>query len=240
LTFNAAPLPAPRGQTACDNCTRGGSTALTPRRPNRVAQPFLLFAPAGRTSGDLSSISWGARWTPPHVRKCHQMSSKEHMQLGWVILWVLRTAPPRATPRLGGAALRPLPLCTFAICLGLGGVAPPLAVPRAARGTCRGGRRACWSPFCFAAGQGPRDFKNPPPDFQARWPGTQFLYLNGAHDAQEEAVETRSNLRALAEYAEKAAQDGSRKWAVESTQSGGNGGATRPAIYDRTAEQGKR
>jgi hypothetical protein len=31
------------------------------------------------------------------------MSSKEHMQLGWVVRWVLIT--PRATPRLGGAAV---------------------------------------------------------------------------------------------------------------------------------------
>jgi hypothetical protein len=48
------------------------------------------------------------RWTigPPHVRnksvrKCHQMSSKEHIQLGWVVRWVLST-PPGRTPRLGG------------------------------------------------------------------------------------------------------------------------------------------
>jgi hypothetical protein len=38
---------------------------------------------------------------PPHVRKCRQMSPKEHIQLGWVVRWVLST-PPRATPRLGG------------------------------------------------------------------------------------------------------------------------------------------
>jgi hypothetical protein len=43
-------------------------------------------------SGGLYPISWGARWTPP-VRKCHQMSSKEHMQLGWVVRWVLSTPP---------------------------------------------------------------------------------------------------------------------------------------------------
>jgi hypothetical protein len=42
----------------------------------------------------------GARWTPlpvPRspfaVRKCHQMPSKEHMQLGWVARWVLSTPP---------------------------------------------------------------------------------------------------------------------------------------------------
>jgi hypothetical protein len=31
---------------------------------------------------------------PPRVRnKCHQMSSKEHIQLGWVVRWVLSTPP---------------------------------------------------------------------------------------------------------------------------------------------------
>jgi hypothetical protein len=33
---------------------------------------------------------------PPHVRKCHQMSPKEHIQLGWVVRWALSTpsGPP--------------------------------------------------------------------------------------------------------------------------------------------------
>jgi hypothetical protein len=30
---------------------------------------------------------------PPPVRKCHQMASKEHIQLGWVVRWVLSTPP---------------------------------------------------------------------------------------------------------------------------------------------------
>jgi hypothetical protein len=61
----------------------------------------------------------------------------------------------------------------------------------------------------------------------------------GARDVQEEAVETRFNLRALAEYAEKAAPRGSGTNELQSTQSSGNSGATRPAIYDRTAKHGK-
>jgi hypothetical protein len=36
---------------------------------------------------------------PPHVRKCHQMSSKEHIQLGWVVRWVLSTPPGQPAPR---------------------------------------------------------------------------------------------------------------------------------------------
>jgi hypothetical protein len=53
------------------------------------------------------------RWTlgvgSPHVRKCHQVSSKEHIQLAPTRLgrplgpWHL--APPRATPRLGGVCV---------------------------------------------------------------------------------------------------------------------------------------
>jgi hypothetical protein len=41
---------------------------------------------------------------PLPVRKCHQMPSKEHMQLGWASS-VGSLAHPRATPRLGGAAV---------------------------------------------------------------------------------------------------------------------------------------
>jgi hypothetical protein len=59
--------------------------------------------------GGIFSVSWGARWNlePPAFAsaiKCHQ-TSKEHIQLGWVVRWVLSTPPapgPRATPRLGG------------------------------------------------------------------------------------------------------------------------------------------
>jgi hypothetical protein len=57
---------------------------------------------------------------PLPVRKCHQMSSKAHMQLDRVVRWVLST-PARATPRLAGRwAVRrrvmpvlPLLLCTY-------------------------------------------------------------------------------------------------------------------------------
>jgi hypothetical protein len=52
--------------------------------------------------GDLLSFLGGVLVGHPRVRKCHQMSSKEHIQLGWVVRWVLSTPPARATPRLGG------------------------------------------------------------------------------------------------------------------------------------------
>jgi hypothetical protein len=58
----------------------------TPNNPIRRSGCLLR-------AGGVISISWGARWTP-HVRKCHhQMSSKEHIQLGWVVRWVLSTPP---------------------------------------------------------------------------------------------------------------------------------------------------
>jgi hypothetical protein len=94
--------------------------------------------------GGLSSISWGARWTPPPVRKCHQMSSKEHIQLGWVVRWVL-IAPSRATPRLGGVYVS----CQYFPCsivlalrdLGLRlGVKAPLPLRASSRGVLPGAR----------------------------------------------------------------------------------------------------
>ena len=50
----------------------------------------------------------------PHVRKCHQMSSKEHIQLGWVVRWVLSTPPghPAARRRVRVVPVLPLLLCT--------------------------------------------------------------------------------------------------------------------------------
>ena len=50
----------------------------------------------------------------PHVRKCHQMSSKEHIQLGWVVRWVLSTPPghPAARRCVRVVPVLPLLLCT--------------------------------------------------------------------------------------------------------------------------------
>jgi hypothetical protein len=65
-------------------------------------------------TGDLSSVSWGARWTPPpHVRKCHQMSSKEHIQLDWVVRWVLSTPPGHPT---AGRCVRVVPVLPLLLC----------------------------------------------------------------------------------------------------------------------------
>jgi hypothetical protein len=50
----------------------------------------------------------------PHVRKCHQMSSKEHVQLGWVVRWVLSTplGHPAARRCVRVVSVLPLLLCT--------------------------------------------------------------------------------------------------------------------------------
>jgi hypothetical protein len=79
---------------------------------------------------------------PLPVRKCHQMSSKEHIQLGWVVRWVLSTHP-RATPRLGGVSVscQYFP-CSFVLALrelGLRlGVKAPLPLRASSRGVLPG------------------------------------------------------------------------------------------------------
>jgi hypothetical protein len=50
---------------------------------------------------------------PPHVRKCHQMSSKEHIQLGWVVRWVLSTPPGHPT---AGRCVRVVPVLPVLLC----------------------------------------------------------------------------------------------------------------------------
>jgi hypothetical protein len=66
---------------------------------------------------------------PPPVRKCHQMLPKEHMQLGWVVLWVLSTHTP-GHPTAGRCGrvvpVPPLLLCTrpARACPSVGGQIP--------------------------------------------------------------------------------------------------------------------
>jgi hypothetical protein len=83
---------------------------------------------------------------PPPVRKCHQLPSKEHIQLGWVVRWVPNT-PPRVTPRLGGVyvSCQYFP-CSFALALrDLGlrlGVKAPLPLRASSRGVLPGAPNA--------------------------------------------------------------------------------------------------
>jgi hypothetical protein len=62
----------------------------------------------------LNSQFPGVLVGPPHVRKCHQMSSKEHIQLGWVVRWVRSTPPghPAARRCVRVVPVLPLLLCT--------------------------------------------------------------------------------------------------------------------------------
>jgi hypothetical protein len=92
-------------------------------------------------AGGLYPVPWvggGAPWALDPLPFASAISdairshllSKEHMQLGWVVRWVL-SSPPRTTPRLGGAAVscQYLP-CSFLLAprapaLRLGIKAPP-------------------------------------------------------------------------------------------------------------------
>jgi hypothetical protein len=102
----------------------------------------------------------GARWTPSRfplpVRKCHQMSSKEHIQLGWVVRWVLSTPPPPGGHPAAGRCGRVVPVpsllllpmaaaalpCSFVLALrelGLRlGVKAPLPLRASSRGVVPG------------------------------------------------------------------------------------------------------
>jgi hypothetical protein len=66
---------------------------------------FRLRVSGLRSPGDVPAQFPWVLVGPPSVRKCHQMSSKEHMQLGWVVRWVLSTPPGH--PTAGGWAAQP-------------------------------------------------------------------------------------------------------------------------------------
>jgi hypothetical protein len=87
------------------------------RGPGPVPRPG---APPGQLAAShatqgVSSQFPGVLVGPPPVRKCHQVSSKEHIQLGWVVRWVLNTPPP-GHPAAGRCRrvvpVPPLLLCT--------------------------------------------------------------------------------------------------------------------------------
>ena len=82
---------------------------------------MLLFSTSSLRLGVWWAISQGVSSQfpgvlvgTPHVRKCHQMSSKEHIQLGWVVRWVLSTPPghPAARRCVRVVPVLPLLLCT--------------------------------------------------------------------------------------------------------------------------------
>jgi hypothetical protein len=97
---------------------------------NKPPTPCHQQPPAGAlrmsdvciSAGGLYPIPWGARCVgPPPVRKCHQMPSKEHMQLGWVVRWVLSTPPGHPTAGRRCGRVVPVPAsyypCSFVLAL---------------------------------------------------------------------------------------------------------------------------
>jgi hypothetical protein len=95
---------------------------------------------------------------PLPVRKCHQMSSKEHIQLGLVVRWVLSTPPGHPTAGRCGLVVPVLPLllCTRPARArpSVGGQSPPPAPLYSSRGVLPGagplaGYRTPIQPVCF-------------------------------------------------------------------------------------------
>ena len=75
---------------------------------------LLITPPRALAQQGVSSQFPGVLVGTPRVRKCHQMSSKEHIQLGWVVRWVLSTPPghPAARRCVRVVPVLPLLLCT--------------------------------------------------------------------------------------------------------------------------------
>jgi hypothetical protein len=93
---------------------------LTPCQPH--ANPMRPH------SSGFSAGAPGVLIGPLPVRKCHQMSSKEHMQLGWVVRWVLITHPG---PPCGWAPVRRCRASTAS----LAPLYSPCALPAFGRGS---------------------------------------------------------------------------------------------------------
>jgi hypothetical protein len=78
---------------------RAASVLHAPRAsPAAAPSNFQLRSKNPQSQGGSSQFP-GVLVGPPHVRKCHQMSSKEHIQLGRVVRWVLSASPPPGPPR---------------------------------------------------------------------------------------------------------------------------------------------
>jgi hypothetical protein len=82
----------------------------TPKNTRATRTPLLSRIPSPQQGALLPNSKFqfpGMLVGPlPTARKCHQMPSKEHMQLGWVVRWVLSTPPSHP------AAGRPVRPCS--------------------------------------------------------------------------------------------------------------------------------
>jgi hypothetical protein len=91
-------LEQPRAPSpeSCACALRPASCALCAVRCAAAAPRPAAVQPCSRAAaaGGLSPIPWGARWTPPRSQvppnATKHQKRKEHIQLGWVWVWVVR------------------------------------------------------------------------------------------------------------------------------------------------------
>jgi hypothetical protein len=86
---------------------------LTPNRQSRIALRAVTDCRLQGASPQFPGVLVGPPHVPNVVRKCHQMSSKEHIQLGWVVRWVLSTPPGHLT---AGRCVRVVPVLPLLLC----------------------------------------------------------------------------------------------------------------------------
>jgi hypothetical protein len=110
----AGRAPCAAGVRRAPCAVRRHKKMLCTRRPD----PKLCNWVRTRTRGGLpNSLGCSLDRFPFASRKCHQMSSKEHMQLGWVVcLSVLSTSPGHPTAGRCGRVVVVLPLLLYSPC----------------------------------------------------------------------------------------------------------------------------
>jgi hypothetical protein len=122
--------------------------------------------PVAGAGGTRSPIPWGARWGPSRSQVPSDVIKRAHTTRLGRPLGVGSLAPPRATPRLGGATVscQCLP-CSFVLALrelGLRlGVKAPLPLRASSRGVLPGagalaGYRTPIQPVCFTKAAAPK------------------------------------------------------------------------------------
>jgi hypothetical protein len=112
-----------------------------PRAPATRCKRHILYVEVPVMQGGSPQFP-GVLVGPLPVRKCHQVSLKEHMQLGWVARWVLSAPPGHPTAGRPCRASTSLVPCSFVLALrelGLRlGVKAPLPLRASSRGVLPG------------------------------------------------------------------------------------------------------
>jgi hypothetical protein len=112
-TRSPSPDQSPTGRGPQSPIPRKSPICLwTPESEStRKSTIFFPQSPSPRKSRGSLPNSLGCSLGPSlPVRKCHQMSSKEHMQLGWAVRWDLSTHPGHPTAGRCGRVVPVLPL----------------------------------------------------------------------------------------------------------------------------------